>query len=234
MKRRWGLAVIAANLAAIILLAVLYPDLMVSPGPLMPAHQGLSRDCFACHAPFGGATSERCIACHAPAEIGLRTTTGLPIARPTERLPFHQSLASQDCLGCHSDHPSPGFAEISRTRFSHALLDPAVAARCASCHKPPADELHRGLRANCSQCHGQEGWRPVRFDHDRYFVLDGPHDVPCATCHAGGRFSEYSCFGCHEHRPEPILAKHQEEGIRNIENCAACHRRGHGEEGEDD
>ena len=233
MKHRWGLAVIAANLLALILLAVLYPDLMVGPGPLMPAHRALSRDCFSCHSPFRGASSERCIVCHAPAQIGLRTTAGAPIA-PTGRPPFHQLLASQDCLACHSDHPSPGLAEISPARFSHALLGPAVASRCASCHKPPADELHPDPRANCSQCHGPEEWRPARFDHDRYFVLDGPHDVPCVTCHVNNQFSRYTCYGCHAHRPESILAEHQEEGIRNIENCAACHRRGHGEEGDDD
>jgi hypothetical protein len=234
MKHRWGLAVIAANLAAIILLAVLYPDLMVGPGPLMPAHQALSRDCFACHVPFGGAAPQRCIACHVPAEIGLRTTAGAPIAPGTERPPFHQALASQDCLACHSDHPSPGFTEISRTRFSHALLDRALAGRCASCHKPPADALHSDPGADCGQCHGQKGWLPARFDHDRHFVLDGPHDVPCGTCHASNQFSRYTCYGCHAHRPEAILAEHREEGIGSIDDCVACHRRGHAEDGEDD
>jgi hypothetical protein len=48
----------------------------------------------------------------------------------------------------------------------------------------------------------------------------------------GGNTSRYTCFGCHQHQPDQIRASHAEEGIRNIENCVACHRSGSGEGGE--
>ena len=67
MKGRWLLAVIAANLLVLVALVFIYPHLMVSPGPLVQGHAELDTDCFACHAPWRGAASERCVACHLPA-----------------------------------------------------------------------------------------------------------------------------------------------------------------------
>lgn len=94
MSRRWILMLIAANLMVLLGLTVIYPHLMVSPGPLVPAHANLVTNCFACHAPLRGAVAERCIGCHLIADIGLRTTTGIPITRTTSRAPFHQALTS--------------------------------------------------------------------------------------------------------------------------------------------
>ena len=74
--------VLAANLIALALLAFVYPHLMVGPGKLIPGHSKLETDCFACHAPFSGTTTERCILCHKPAEIGKLTTLGQPIQKP--------------------------------------------------------------------------------------------------------------------------------------------------------
>lgn len=46
----------------------------------------------------------------------------------------------------------------------------------------------------------------------------------CVTCHKGGVYSTYTCYGCHEHTPAKIRAEHEEEGIRDFENCVECHR----------
>ena len=62
-----------------------YPNFMISPGPLASAHAALVTDCFACHVPLHGATSEQCVACHAISDIGLRTTKGAPVASPRAR-----------------------------------------------------------------------------------------------------------------------------------------------------
>ncbi|MDD1632649.1 MAG: hypothetical protein LUP91_10655, partial [Methylococcaceae bacterium] len=62
-------AVLAANLIVITVLVFIYPQLMITPGKLIPGHKQLDTDCFACHAPFSGAASERCITCHKPADI---------------------------------------------------------------------------------------------------------------------------------------------------------------------
>lgn len=218
--------VLAANLITLAVLSFTYPHLMVGPGKLIPGHKQLDADCFACHTPLFGASSERCISCHKPRDIGRLTTKGLPIAKPLTSAPFHQQLISQNCIGCHSDH-----AGVKRYKghghFNHALLKPDTRKQCQSCHKSPDDSLHRQITGNCSQCHSQDKWSPATFDHDKYFVLDSDHNTRCATCHVRDDYKRYTCYGCHEHTPSGIRREHIEEGIRNFDNCVKCHRSAH-------
>jgi len=215
--------VLAANLAALAVLAFVYPHLMVGPGKLIAGHAALETDCFACHSPFVGATAERCTTCHKPEEIGWLTTLGQPVQKPLTGTPFHQKLLKQDCLACHSDHAGVKRFRVEG-RFNHALLQVDARKECQSCHKLPADSLHRQITGNCSQCHTQQKWVPATFDHDKYFVLDRDHNVKCATCHVRNDYSRYTCYGCHEHTPEKIRREHIEEGIRDFKNCVECHR----------
>jgi hypothetical protein len=233
--------VLAANLIVLAILAFVYPHLMVGPGKLIPSHSKLETDCFACHAPFTGTTTERCITCHKPEDIGKLTSLGQPIQKPLTSTPFHQKLVKQDCLACHSDHA--GVKRFrSASRFNHALLQAEARKECQSCHKSPKDPLHQKITGNCSQCHTQDKWVPATFDHDKYFVLDRDHNVKCATCHVRNDYSRYTCYGCHEHTPENIRREHIEEGIRNFKDCVECHRSadeddirmpGRGRQGED-
>ncbi|MBS1191288.1 MAG: Cytochrome c, class conserved region [Rhodocyclaceae bacterium] len=217
--------ILAANLLVLAVLAFVYPDLMVGPGKLIPGHQKLATDCFACHAPFGGATSGRCTTCHKPEEVGRLTTAGQPIAKPLASTPFHQKLIKDDCVACHSDH-----AGVKRFRqegrFNHALLQADSRQQCQTCHRSPADSLHQQITGNCNQCHSQEKWTPATFDHDKHFLLDRDHNAKCATCHVRNDYSRYTCYGCHEHTPEKIRREHIEEGIRDFTNCVECHRSG--------
>lgn len=229
MNRRWILSMIATLVAMIVALAYTYPHVMVSPGPLIAAHEKLTKDCFACHAPLRGAVAERCISCHVVSGIGLQTTAGVPIARAVRKVPFHQSLASKNCMACHSDHPVPSFTAVSRTQFHHSLLDPALGQKCATCHTAPTNDLHRDLTASCGQCHGQDRWKPATLDHRRFFELDRDHNATCTTCHTNNDFTRYTCFGCHEHQPDNIRSKHLREGISNFDNCVSCHRNAHDE-----
>ena len=41
------------------------------------------------------------MSCHETEQIGRLTTAGLPIKKPLTSVPFHQKLASQDCVVCH-------------------------------------------------------------------------------------------------------------------------------------
>lgn len=215
--------VLAANLFALAILAFIYPHLMVGPGKLIASHAKLETDCFACHGPFVGASTERCMSCHKPDDIGKLTTLGQPIHKPLTHTPFHQKLLKQDCLACHSDHA--GVKRFrSDGRFEHALLLPDARQECQSCHQSPSDSLHRQITGNCSQCHNQQQWVPATFDHDKYFALDRDHNVKCATCHVRNDYSRYTCYGCHEHSPEKIRREHIEEGIRDFKNCVECHR----------
>lgn len=234
MKRqtiRLVLLVLVANLAALALLAFLYPHLMVAPGGLIKGHQAITADCYACHDNFLGTSSQRCMECHKPERIGLFTSKGAPIIKEPGKGAFHGKLARQDCLACHSDHAGVMKYRRAAGRFSHGLLDDLTRRQCASCHAKPADALHRQVQGECSQCHGSDRWKPATFDHRKYFPLDEDHSARCVTCHQGGDYRRYTCYGCHEHTPENMRAEHAEEGIRNLDNCVRCHRNGEAEEG---
>ena len=215
--------ILALNLAVLALLTFVYPHLMVSPGKLIAGHKLLETDCFACHAPLSGASATRCAACHKTADIGLLTTAGVAIAKPRTATPFHQQLISQDCMACHSDHAGVKRYHL-QGNFNHALLAKASRDQCQSCHKKPKDSLHQQIDGNCLQCHTQQKWTPASFDHDKYFALDGDHNVACATCHARNDYSRYTCYGCHEHTLTNIRRKHIEEGVSKFDDCVECHR----------
>jgi hypothetical protein len=241
--RRW---IVGATLVALLVLGVLLfrqPQAMVAPGPVIPAHAPIAQNCMACHAPFRGAQADRCTSCHKPAEIGLRTTEGLPVSHPAvagrtrTASGFHQALAEPNCMACHTDHSGPQLVRTPKARFSHDLLRADVRGQCSTCHIAPADTLHRsfspvGMMAQCSSCHQTKAWTPASFDHARFFPLTGPHDLPCKSCHLTQNLKQHSCTSCHEHEIGRMRALHAEEGIRNIANCVSCHRTGRAEERE--
>jgi hypothetical protein len=231
MKGRWLWIVISANLVLLLALAFVYPHLMVGPGALEKGHAELSTDCFACHTPLRGATPDRCIACHKAPDIGLRTTQGATIvaAKPV-KASFHQSLTDSDCMACHSDHAGPKLTQRSRKPFSHAMLRAATRDRCDTCHAAPTNGLHKALGVGCDNCHKTEAWKPATFDHDRLFPLDKDHNASCVTCHTGNDYGQFTCYGCHEHTPSNMQAKHREEGVtESLDNCVRCHRSANGE-----
>jgi hypothetical protein len=231
MRGRLIWLLITANLLALLGLTFVYPAAMVSPGPVVPAHAAIGSECFACHAPFRGASPGRCSACHALGDIGVRTTMGSPLRGHAERPAFHQELIEQDCNGCHTDHVGASVGQRSKKPFSHGLLHAATQVRCETCHKPPTSGSHPQVTDQCQKCHTAERWRPASFDHARFFELDRDHAVVCATCHAENNYERYTCYGCHEHTQENIRAEHEEEGIRNFDNCVSCHKSPKGKPG---
>lgn len=231
MKNKTVLLIVVVNLAALVLLTLFMPHLMIRPGKLIDAHAELSTDCFACHTPFLGSRPAKCVECHKVDEIGLKTTQGLSIAREKKNVAFHQRLVEQDCVACHSDHRGvQPFRPIGR--FSHELLEPAVNRDCNGCHSSPDDGMHRRVEGSCSQCHTQDAWTPATFDHDEYFRFDRHHTTECTTCHIDNDYASYTCYGCHEHSRSGIRAEHVEEGIYEYENCVECHRSGDEDEAE--
>ncbi len=214
---------VLANLAVILALVFIFPHQMISPGRLIDGHQELTNDCFACHTSLRGTPSDKCVSCHAVDKIGLETTKGVPIQGKNAKTAFHRKLTEQDCVACHSDHQ--GVRKFRAEKgFAHALLQPSTRELCESCHKKPADTLHKQVSGNCAQCHSTEKWKPATFDHDKYFVLDRDHTTQCVTCHPRNDFKRYTCYGCHEHTPSNMWAEHAEEGIRNLDDCVRCHR----------
>jgi len=229
-KRRGLLIVIALNLFALVALAFAYPHLMVSPGPLVKGHAELTRHCFACHAPLRGASSDRCVECHAIANVGVRTTKGVPIATGIVKGSFHQELIEQDCIACHSDHQGPKLTQRSRKPFSHVLLRETVRDRCSSCHAPPRDPVHRDIKVECGQCHQSKAWKPARFDHallassllDR---CEGCHSAPTDPMH---RQIQGSCGSCHKTEAwKPATFDHDKYFVLDRDHqatCETCHR----------
>jgi hypothetical protein len=219
--KRGLLAFIAVSLVAVAVLVWAFPAPMLAPGPLLAAHSrvaGLADDCFACHSPFRGADEGRCTTCHAIAEIGLRSVAGATMRQGTPLPPFHQAL----------DHPAATLVPVHSHGFDHGMLASTLGADCAGCHKAPKDVIHPDPKAICSACHNQTDWAAATIEHSRFFALTGPHDAACTTCHTGVDFTRFTCFGCHEHQQANLIAEHLEEGIRNIDNCVACHRGAHG------
>ena len=176
------LLAIALNLLVLVALAFAYPHLMVSPGPLVKGHAELATDCFACHAAWRGASSPRCIECHAVADVGLKTTRGVPIAAGTLQGSFHQALIEQDCMACHSDHQGPKLTKRSRKPFSHGLLKVAVRDTLfASCHAAPKDTVHRDLKHRMRQVPRQQGLEAGAL---RPQALLAPAELDrCESCH---------------------------------------------------
>ncbi|MBL0341858.1 MAG: class III cytochrome C family protein [Bacteroidetes bacterium] len=128
-------------------------------------------------------------------------------------------LVPSTCVSCHSIQ---GW-NINIT-FKHEMILASDRNKCESCHKKPIDNLHDSFTTSCNKCHTTSKWVPSTFDHSSYFRLDRNHNVKCNTCHTNNNFSNYSCYGCHEHSQNKIIQEHNEEGIYNITNCASCHK----------
>jgi len=225
MKNKTVNIIVLANLAVLLLLVIFAPQLMIEPGKLIDAHLELTDDCFNCHTPFIGSTPDKCMECHQVNEIGLKTTKGLVIAKEKKNVAFHQKLLEDDCVACHSDHKGvQAFRPIGQ--FSHELVAQDMREQCDSCHNMPGDALHRKIKGNCSQCHTVDGWKPATLEHEKYFRFDKDHDAPCEKCHIESNYSDYTCYGCHEHSRSKIREEHDEEGIRDYEKCVECHRSG--------
>ena len=223
MKSNTILLIVAVNLAALVLLTILVPQLMISPGKTIDAHAEIAADCFACHTAFIGSSPQKCIACHKVEDIGKKTSKGLPIEKELKNVAFHQQLIEDDCIACHSDHKGvKAFRPINQ--FSHSILESALQKQCDNCHSNPVDDLHRKIKGNCGQCHTQEAWLPATFEHENYFRFDRDHNTECVTCHINNDYANYTCYGCHEHSRSKIREEHYEEGIRDYEKCVECHR----------
>jgi mono/diheme cytochrome c family protein len=89
--------------------------------------------------------------------------------------------------------------------------------------------MHKQMTGNCAQCHTPQAWKPATFDHNKYFPLDKNHNATCVTCHTSNNYKQYTCYGCHEHTPANMQAKHREEGVSDLDNCVRCHRSASGE-----
>lgn len=213
-------------------LAIAFPDLLLSPGPLLKGHEKLNTSCLSCHEPFAGTTTARCITCHKPDEIGIRNTVGDLLPKDTARVIFHKGLAGNSCKECHTDHKGADASKAIRT-FRHASLTTALRKNCSACHKDqiPDNPLHRYAKGNCSECHTTKKWRPAAFDHKQLAASDAGQ---CISCHKTDRpndnlhrQSDANCAACHgTNRWKPATFNHDRyfrlEGDHRT-SCRTCH-----------
>ena len=166
---------------------------------LTGAHQSVS--CGACH--LGGHYKEApktCVGCHATDDAHNRergddcgkchTTTEWKTAKFNHEKETGFALlgrhAKVDCLGCHR---SGNYKD-------------KIPKDCYGCHK--ADDSHAGrFGQKCSDCHDNEVWHPVKYDHlaKTKFALVGVHaKLDCHTCHTANADKQKlgtDCVACH-------------------------------------
>lgn len=157
----------------------------------------------------------------------------------------HIAQFGEDCLACHDgtgemanfDHnsiwPLDGkHAAIECTACHVNRVFKGTPTECVDCHQEPA--IHAGLfGTDCAKCHTAQAWQPARLsEHSFPLNHGGRGEIPCETCHVS-KYTEYTCYNCHEHDKAKVEREHREEGISPAElaNCVECHPTGRENEG---
>lgn len=227
MQRAWLPWVIAANLVVGVALTFVYPHLMVSPGALVQGHAELATDCFACHAPWRGAASERCVACHALPDIGLRTTKGVALVR---------TVASTGAGSVPNAGTNTGTNPTATTGTSMR-----AAAGAASVEKPSAKPsakaaFHQELvEQDCMACHSDHAGPKLTQRSRKPFshaLLRTAVQQRCESCHAKPVDTLHKgltagCAQCHsaEHW-KPATFDHAQLFVLDRDHqttCETCH-----------
>lgn len=153
----------------------------------------------------------------------------------------HERQFGTNCTDCHD-----GVDRMSN--FDHAdyfpLLGQHAEIECDTCHlKGQNNRIYRGTPKECVQCHAEppihagffglqcqychtaSAWSPAKLQIHR-FPLDhgGQGEIACQVCHTQ-TYTDYTCYGCHEHQPQPIIESHSREKIslEELPACASCH-----------
>jgi hypothetical protein len=150
----------------------------------------------------------------------------------------HVELYGLTCVPCHDGRDRmSGFdhAQVYPLEGGHAPLECAdchadyvyltQSRSCLDCHADP--EIHVGqFGLDCTRCHTDRAWAPATLTRHVFDLNHGGGAHPaCETCHVE-TLAVYTCYGCHDHEPEPMRTVHLEEGIVELEPCAACHPTG--------
>jgi len=196
------LFVFISSAVILAVLAIAYPDALLSPGKLTKGHKAINNDCLACHTPFRGITSVQCIICHKQSDIGVKTVAGANLQKNTSNVLFHKGLADNSCIECHTDHKGTLPSHAVKP-FRHTSLSLQLRNDCIACHtnQKPKDSLHQFAKGNCLECHQTTSWKPATFDHKSLAVSGGKQ---CVSCHKADqpadnmhRQTQASCGTCH-------------------------------------
>ena len=178
-------------------------DHLVTDFELKGRHKGVQ--CDRCHQPKPGKPLKfreapgACIDCHKDDDV-------------------HKGKLGTKCADCHSaeswqrdsnfDHSKTKFPlHGAHKKVSCASCHPnerykGITTLCVDCHK--INDVHRGKYGEkCQDCHGEDEWKKIRFDHDRdtKYPLRGRHkDISCGACHGNDIHAKLksSCIACHK------------------------------------
>ena len=198
------------------------------------AHHGFDYEnqpltCRACHTGDKNVFDlQTCINCHA----GDEQRAGF--------LQTHRDQFGDSCLDCHDGLDR--MSDFDHARFfpldgRHAELECAechiekkyagTPVECVQCHAEPA--IHAGFFGlQCQYCHLAQGWTPAQLRTHRFPLDHGNQgEIACQVCHPGS-YVELTCYGCHDHQPEPIAASHLKVNIsaEELVGCIGCHADG--------
>ncbi|MBM4424569.1 MAG: hypothetical protein FJ030_14470 [Chloroflexi bacterium] len=191
-------------------------------------------ECGACHTGAAFAFSDTaCADCHGAHDFAFMVD--------------HAAKFGGDCISCHDG--AGNLANFDHSRVfpldgQHAEIDCEAChvnkqfkdtpRECVTCHAEP--QIHAGVFGlDCAACHSTAAWTPAALKNHAFPLDHGEGgEVACAVCHPN-TYTEYTCYGCHEHTPQNISGEHTEEGITGsrLENCTECHPTGREHEGGD-
>ena len=210
-------------------------ETLIMPGEVVTSHADLESECSNCHKVFQRLEQNSlCLDCHDDVQSDVM-----------EKIGFHGlsgDIDGAECAACHADHLGRGadIVQLVETAFDHDLTDFSLLfshndAECADCHLADKkyrdaagecidchqeDDEHNGeLGEACSDCHHEESWQDIAFDHSQTdYPLVGKHEpVACADCHSDNVFegTPDDCFSCH-------ADDDAHEGLSG-EDCGSCH-----------
>ena len=153
------------------------------------------------------------------------------------------------CQSCHSENAwEPASFNHSQTGFPltgahaqascqscHASGYAGTPTACFACHQDDyagtSDPNHQaaGFPTTCEACHNTVDWEQATFNHQQYFPINGPHDLPCNQCHVSpSNYGVFECVLCHEHRQSEADDEHQEVPgyVYSSQACYQCHPNG--------
>ena len=105
-------------------------------------------------------------------------------------------------MDCHKLKDGEKGSKYSKFRYKNS--------DCTDCHlNIHGDQFVVEGKTHCKNCHDNNSWRPVLFDHDQTaFKLDGKHrNLECQACHKRDqgypdrpivyKLKNYQCADCH-------------------------------------
>jgi len=194
---------------------------------LTGAHQAVP--CSSCHVRLAGAaaglgrvrfrmTDHSCTGCHRDphgAQFAGRTceTCHTTAAWQGARGDFDHAGTRYPLRGAHRNLAC-GSCHATRANGTTAFRGLPLTCSAAGCHGDPHGGQFNGRERGetCTTCHDEDGFKPVRFDHqtDTDWPLDGAHSrAACSACHrpqgsppvVRWRSLPHRCEDCHASQP---------------------------------